>query len=760
MTWTPGQRVGAALAALLLAVVTGLAGAAEPPPRPPVPANLLPNPDFEIDADRDGVPDGWHHSDPQYWTGPPPNSKRWNDLHERWVETGAVPENIPFRAPKTAEGGRYGWEATGIGGGHCISIDQTGERKWGEWNAVVEGIEKNTDYVILGRRRQMVSGSRRGNGSPWMEVAAFGQTIPIKGTIDEGAWVPFAVTVNSGGFAGACRVGFIVKQAPTKVWLDRVALFKGTLADLPRFHLGLQGARLDYPYHAAAYASPDLPCPLFFDVLWSFHDANGAPGLGFELDLPAGLAAAPAEGTGLELAAPTREGKPLPQPQAVQIAGRAYRRWTFHIPAAEDRPAFRPGGKRPVRLWLRTDPKLAAGTFRAYYRATWKGGSQPVQPLTIEVIRVPEIRRSKVLAVCLGGLSARLLDDEASGLTEALVKRGINCVLTDGALDAKTAAALQKAGAGPAAWFELGGEDVPKACLGRDAKGDVVPGVVCPSCRPENAIETIFAEPAGRVREGVTMLFVDLRDGLSRVCYCERCAAEFEGYVRKKRDPELEFVPPAKLAAEPGKHKEVRALWDTFRAEQFAGLYWTLRERLDKFRKEAEPAVPNASIPLKLYALVPPASRGREAARRAAMIDYAKLANVFDAELVDPEMHLSENGGTPAVVGREASALAKLLPLGGKVGAVITAGTSDDPAAVAPVFDRRDIRDQVLEAVIGGARVVVLRHFRSVDGLDLKRFTEAIDLVAPFDEIIAEGEPVPGVSVAKGRGRVRALGKP
>ncbi len=750
----PAAILATVLAVSLLFLTTPRARADDPPPPP---KNLLPNPNFELDADRDGIPDGWHHSNPQYWTGPAPNSDRWESLHERWVEAGAVPDPIPFRDPGTREGGRYGWEATGIGGGRCISIDQTEDRMWGEWNAVVRGIKPNTDYVILGQRRQMMPDPAQGNTSMWLQVAAFGRMIPIRGTIDEDRWIPFAVTVNSGEFEGSCRIGFIVNRAPTKVWIDRVAMFEGTLDDIPRFYAGNRGAKVEYPYNEPAYASPDVQSPLFFDVLWSFP--GGDPELRIEIDLPEGLRLVPADGSGLELEPPTENDEPLAQPETIRLAGRNYERWTFRLPGADEQTAMWSGGERPVRFWLRTNPGLTADSLRAYYRATWRGGKQATQPLDIKVVRIPETGRPRALDIYLGGLSPGMLENQAETLAAPLAKRGIRGLIADEPVEAETTVAMQGVGVAPAAWFELRGDDVPEACRARNVDGEAAPGVVCPSCRPENAVETLFAGPVALVEQGVTTLFVDLRNGMADLCYCDRCAEAFKRFV-ERRQPDLEFVSPQTLAAEPDEHGEVRELWERFRTEQFADLYWTLRRQLDRHRREAEPALPNASAPLKLYAVVPGLGRGREAARRDAMVDYARLASVFDAQLVEPKMYLSDDARTPRMVGREAERLANALPTGGKAGIVIMAGSVDDPAAVTPILDRRDLRDQVLEGVLSGARTVVMPSFQHADGLALQQFTEAVRMVAPFDDLLSDGGPVGLVSVGRGRGQIRAWGKP
>jgi len=76
------------------------------------------------------------------------------------------------------------------------------------------------------------------------------------------------------------------------------------------------------------------------------------------------------------------------------------------------------------------------------------------------------------------------------------------------------------------------------------------------------------------------------------------------------------------------------------------------------------------------------------------------------------------------------------------------------------VIRRPDVRDQVLEAVVAGAKAVILRPFYAVDGMDIQQFTAALGLLAPFEEIIAEGEPVKTIlSVADGKASVRCFGK-
>ena len=271
-----------------MALTAGAALGAAPPAKPPIPVNLISNSDFETDDDRDGIPDGWSHSEPQYWCGPAKDSPLWKKLHALWKDKG-WPSKIPFRPPDIPEGGTYEWVASGRKSGHSISIDETTAQKWGEWDTIVKGIKPNTDYVIMGWRRQSTPLGRKPGIAPWLKVAAFGKMAAIRGTIDKGLWAPFVIPVNSGSFAGDCSIGVIVDRAPTRVWIDQLVMFEGCIGDIPRFRVGRRGALFEYPFHDVAYASPDLECPLFFDVVWSFHDGNGDPGLELVVDLPEGL---------------------------------------------------------------------------------------------------------------------------------------------------------------------------------------------------------------------------------------------------------------------------------------------------------------------------------------------------------------------------------------------------------------------------------------------------------------------------------------
>jgi len=732
-----------------LAVILAAAGAqaAEPPKPPPVPANLFANSDFETDADRDGLPDGWYRSDPQYWCGPREESDRWKELRELWVKKGAVPDRIPFRHPDTLEGGTYRWEAPGSRSGHAISIDETTDLKWGEWDTVVKGIKPNTSYVIMGRRRQSVPARRRPGPPGWLKIAAFGRMIPVRGTVHRDAWVPFAVAVNSGAFKGECRVGFIVAAAPTKVWIDRGAMFEGTPADIPRFRLGPKGAALDYSFHPAAYGSPDVQCPFFFDIAWSFRGGNGGPGLEVVVDLPDGLDLTWSE-RGMAITLEARD------PERITIEGRPYVRRAFAISSAKEVGDFDSAGKRAIRLWLKADAALAGRTFEAYYHARWRGGRQPDQPLRVQVVRIGEVPRAKALFVAVAGPPAKLVNARASILVKDLARLGVDCLLLDASLDPEVTKAFEEAGIAPAVSFDLG-RTVPEEGAARDRAGKVLAGHVCPTYRPEDALKTLFAEPARLVEGGTTTLVIDLRNGGATACFCPRCVAAFKAFVSEEK-PTVEYVAPATFEADRKRHKELHALWREFHAVKLADLYWTLRKQLDGLRRKDGQPLANTSPPLRLLAWMrpPPAADEPEAG-----VVYTRLAGAFDIEIIEPHVLLAEPGGTSARVGAETGRLARLLPPGGRAGVAIDAGSSHDRNRVTPVIRHADVRDQVLEAVAAGAKAVVLRPFYAIDGMDLKQFAGAVALLRPFEDLIAEGEALDVVKPVGEAARVRCLGK-
>lgn len=714
------------------------------PPKPPVPLNLISNPDFETDKDADGVPDGWFHSEPEYWCGPAKGTPRWDQLRELWVQKGAVPANIPFRPAGTLEGGIYGLETPGYRSGHSISIDEMTEQKWGEWDTVVKDVKPNTNYVIMGWRKQSVRAGRK--TAPWMKIGAFGKLTPVKGTIDRNTWVPFAITVNSGSFEGRCKVGFIVDQAPTKVWLDRVAMFEGTTNDVARFRSGLKAAALEYPFHDTVYASPDLECPLFFDILWSLHGLNGERNLEIAIDLPVGLdLTGGASGMELEL------GEPAAQP--ISIEGRPYIRRTFTVLTAKTMREFDSAGTRALRLWLKVEPELGAGMFYAYYHARWPGGRQPNQVLKIKIVRFGEVKRPRPLLAAIGGVPSDLAASRVTKFVKGLSATGVNCLVLDGKPAPAAAGQLEKASITVAGWFSLGGRNLPQDAVARDEDENPMAGRLCPSYRSDDAMKTVFAAPAALVGDGVTALFTDLRDPVHGICFCERCLAEFRAFA-KMRHPELEDATTSEAVAEPGKREALAAAWAEFRSAKLADLYWTLRKNLDAFRKRTSERLPNAWIPLKVLALVPSPGVGRSDA-----VDYGRMAGVFDVEIIEPMMNRADLGGTPAWVGGQVAELIKLLPPGGKAGVAITAGATDDGEAMAPLVVHSDVRDQVLEAVAAGAKAVILQPFYAVDGMNLKQFSEALSLLAPFEEIIAEGEPSGLVTVSTGTASARCLAR-
>jgi hypothetical protein len=736
------------MAALLTAALLSGARAiaAEPPAAPPVPQNLLTNPDFEIDADRDGVPDGWHHSEPEFWPGPAKDSPLWKRLQQMWVEKGSVPPHIPFRPPTVLEGGTYHWEADGWRSSHAIAIDETADRKWGEWNTVVRGIKPNTDYVILGVRRQTCPADP-GDAPPWLHVGVFGRMIPVRGTAHRDAWIPFVLAVNSGSFKGDCRLGFILQQAHCKLWLDGLAMFEGEPGDLPRFLCGNKGARLDYPVHDTAYASPDAECPFFFDLMWSFQNGNGDRALEIVVDVPRGLelGAGPC-GMGLRL-------EPA-EPQPITVEGRPYTRLTFAVHAEKADKLFDSAGRRPVRLWLKTE--RVVGRFEMFYRCRWRGGEQAVQPLGVDVIRIPRARPHRHLLTGIGDVPAELAASRAETLAKELPAMGVGAVALNSGLDAKSGAVLDKAGLAQAGWFTLGGPAVPENLTAADPAGKPIPGTVCPVGLSDATIRQVFPSAVELAMGGSSILMTDLRQARHAPCFRPRTVAAFREHL-KQNHADVAFVEPKTFTAAPDKHAPLVAAWRTFHLRQYASLYRALRQELAKARADAKPPVRNGKAPLQLVAVVPAPGGGTEAERKDRADAYKALADVFDVLLVEPAEGIRAGRCTPAETGETVERLVKPLPPGGKAGVILSAGSSEDRSAPAPVIRHADIFEQTLEALAGGAKAVLLRPFNAVDGKDLQQYAAALALVEPFWPHIRAGRPAATLAVDQKPGRVVAL---
>jgi hypothetical protein len=57
-------------------------------------------------------------------------------------------------------------------------------------------------------------------------------------------------------------------------------------------------------------------------------------------------------------------------------------------------------------------------------------------------------------------------------------------------------------------------------------------------------------------------------------------------------------------------------------------------------------------------------------------------------------------------------------------------------------YDPPNTRDMILEAFANGARGITYYAYRDFDPLHFKYHAEAIDIVAPVEDIIADGEPI------------------
>ena len=161
------------------------------------------NGSFE-EATADGKsPRAWYHSDP-----------------EKMAVSGTTGVTFFAQAgPQAKEGGIYTWEEEGHRGKKCISADERKDRKWGEWNTLLTGIQPNTNYLLTLWAK--TDKKAKGWGAP--QVLIFGKYYGISCTTN---WTKYSNVVNSGSNSGKCILGLLNEGAAYRFWFDDISLIE------------------------------------------------------------------------------------------------------------------------------------------------------------------------------------------------------------------------------------------------------------------------------------------------------------------------------------------------------------------------------------------------------------------------------------------------------------------------------------------------------------------------------------------------------
>lgn len=681
--------------------------------------NLVQNPGVEIDADKDGIPDGWHHSDKKYL----PKTKEGAHF-------------MDIRKEKAT----YTWKDGGHTGRKCIAIDVASKDEWGEWETTVHDIKPNTDYFFSFWFKQSVSFTA--------QALIFGNDLYCRGGSVIPQWQRFTKTVNSGSFSGDCHIGFMDEgRVGRKMYIDDVVLREG-----PEF--GPNEARMQFLTYDKSAISPDLTSPLPFSLSYRFLECRPKR-LEVVLELPADV-----EVVGVHLDS-VRPGQARPEKELFQKDGQNYIRYRLFYPVtrSEFHTEHKPYsvGWKPIWYYLRT--KLKEGTRRAYYYLGYNGSYQSPKVLPLEVVRVRKTAAPKRL------ITNTVIPPRAlytwPNLLDEIAQLGFNSYVFYGSTaDAERVKKIQ-AQAGrlkllpSVANQHLGDSfksDPDSQALNVD--GQKFSGEIRPCfSKKGKAWRANIQKAKDNIDKGFYFLMYDdeYNGPEASACYCDDCIEKFKKFL-KEYDPALKFSNPRAFEKSKKQHPELHGAWVNFAK-------WNYAQAAIDCRREAEKYLGSKGIPpsqLKFY------NDGYYIGGNVQKVPDSELVLRAFAAAFDyygEQFYINCYGhfrGDPGLVGERAVQINQLY--GKFVKQFPCMGTG--LAYMDPVHDLQPhklMKYQLMEIFAAGVHGFHLFPWRDVDLLDLKFAAEAIHMILPVEDIVIDGKLIDSEAISVSEGRTHGV---
>lgn len=399
-------------------------------------------------------------------------------------------------------------------------------------------------------------------------------------------------------------------------------------------------------------------------------------------------------------------------------------------------------------LFMTTDLP-PGGRSEMTYRMEWEGGAQPARRLPIESVRIEPCSRTPRRMVA--GLGFYGLDVLARwpGIHDALRRVGLNAISLcdqDHSRIPEMREAVRKArelGLYTAANYSPTCHPLP-ADAPAEAKVHAMDGstaeFLCPSYRGP-ILEAELDRASSYGAAGAAIIYWDAESWRGReFCFCPRCLERFEAY-RAAHRPDLAEIDPRVFEEDPGKHPEHHALWEDFRISLGTELFLLYRDEYVRRLRESG-VTGSGPVPMLIgsYDVTP-----GKIYHQFQRFDEQYAAGALN--LCMPSLYY---GGDARRVGdgvrsvRRALGHSRILPW-------ISGG--DDTLRDCDGLEQKYV---LLELFLNGSMGFTTWPYNGWDARDLKYVSQVMNLLAPLEDLLLDGEVMAGLGTSDEQ--VRAVG--
>lgn len=715
----------------------GMEGLVIREPFPDRQGSLTTNGNFETDADRDRLPDGWA-------------AARHTPLVPR--DRHGKPMFDPARHAGTVAVASIGAESL-----HSVAVGVTDPKAWAAVATVLKDVKSNTDYTISFWYRQPKPGDTK--------LVVFGERLPMQNqlALNPEHWCRYSGIFSSGRFSGDCvlALGVVRPAEPTTIHVDRVNVYEGVSP------IGYNRARLEHPYYGFAEISPDVVSYVPFHYECLFARKSRPREIRYVLELPAGVAVNASAGWYMRrwgtwftwrTQAPyrtartpvTRDGKPYVRHSVILPAWQAgdERSLVNYVVPVGVRDGWRGclgSYCAQTNLGFALTTTLSSGTHRAFYYAAWRGGRQQPQELALRVVRVPKVTRAPKRMVCMVSANDVFGRGQFPDMIKVLRHVGANGVSGGSRKDWGPGMRYYATWANFPTYRASDRSVAPVDRAGGRRAGS--------SGRCMSYRGPVWKQGMGRlfrkIDQGCNVFLFD--DAKPATCYCDRCKAEFARMLQ--RHSRLPYVDPTTFMA-PGWSgpAEYKSLWHDFQLWVYGVAAQAMKEELIAHAKKS-----NADATVHFLQSAFPC-------RPKHPFAYATVQRAFDFQGLQMYLYCYHAAyqGSPKQIGVRLQALQEQAQ-GYANPAVPT--LSPGLGYMHPVCSldpHAQMTYQILEAAMAHKALGYNIYAGSdIDLGDLRSIAEANRILGRFEDLFVDGTVVKGATVSGTNASVRLkqLGK-
>jgi len=695
--------------------------------------NFIQNADFQLDKDKNQIPDGWFSKNRRYLP---------KDIQGKPILN--IQEDI----------GTYRWEDKGYLGGRSILVEAGKGKGWGGWCTKLEGIKPNTNNTLSLWYKQPYFDT--------LEVMIFGQELKVRDFLISEPWMRFQKTVNSGQFSGNCNLAFLTKKSGKKVCLSRVGLYEDSIIEGPYgggYRLGRNQATLEYYAYEKGYISPDVPSIVSMGLRYQFLDKQ-PESLRIVLELPQEIKLA-----GYYVSIPGKSTQLKKEEK--KRNNHLYTKYTILYPVAEQRyvPHYS-SGNRDIHWYLTTTSKK--DELKAYYSMKWEGGRQPEQELPLEIVPIPQTTAPKKLITHLSAWPG--VFEHCPGYAQSLKHLGINRIglpfYLGRYIEKKPKGYLK----GLITELHEQGIEVVDFLINihrfywysREArvtdiqgnKPDIVPrsGSLCLSkISSGEGFQKTLTWLKSLIDIGVDGVYFD--DEWNQPCFCNLCKEQFKTFL-KDYAPELKYVDPGVFEKDSKNYEELHQAWIAFGKWYYVRGILALRQELEKY-------LATGDTPKRKFEMATEAQcigGGYKANRQTSYIAKA-YTEAFDyyGEQIYINCYVEDFRGSPRRGGDRAALINTAYRSSGvKQLPVVGAGLiyMDPMYAFHP---HKIMKYLLLEVLAAGGAGFQLYYPGDPDVLHYKYVADVVRMILPVEDIILEGELIGETELLCNAGNLRGL---